>query len=83
MKKADINRRGKGCFDAATKKYRIDNLIFEGCVGSFAVPIDFLVEAFSLYEKGMLPFKGGIGEQPNKIMEVFQLIEARRAEKTK
>ena len=48
-------------------------------MGNFVKPIDFLLEAFSLYEKGVLPFKGNIGEQPNKIMEVFNVIEVRRS----
>jgi hypothetical protein len=79
--KSERKRRTKGCFDYTSKSYRIDNIRYTTCIGSFAVPIDFFVEAFSLYEKGVLPFKGGIGEQPNKIMEVFQLIEVRRSEK--
>ncbi len=74
------NRKSKGCFDTHTKQYLIQNIRYNKCIGNFVVPIDYLVEAFSLYEKGVLPFEGNIGDQPNKIMEVFQLIEVRRAE---
>lgn len=81
MKKTERKRKSKGCFDLTSKKYRIDNIRYNTCIGNFAVPIDFFIEAFSLYEKGVLPFKGNISEQPSKIMEVFQLIEVRRAEK--
>lgn len=81
VKKTEKKRMSKGCFDLTSKSYRIDNIRYNTCIGSFAVPIDFFIEAFSLYEKGVLPFKGSIGEQPSKIMEVFQLIEVRRSEK--
>ena len=81
MKKTEKKRRSKGCFDLTSKDYRIDNIRYNGCIGNFVTPIDFFVEAFSLYEKGVLPFEGTISEQPNKIMEIFQLIEVRRAEK--
>jgi len=43
----------------------------------------YFIEAFSLYEKGMLPFKGNIGDQPNKIIEVFNLISHARRRHTK
>lgn len=81
QKKTLRKRESKGCFDYSTKSYKFDNLIFKTCPGNFVVPIDYFVEAFSLYEKGVLPFRGTIGDQPNKIMEVFQLIEVRRNEK--
>lgn len=29
----------------------------------------------------MLPFKGTLAEQPNKIIEIFHIIEQRREEK--
>ena len=76
--KTKLKRKSKGCFDYTSKKHRIDNVRFYNCIGNHATPIDFYVEAFSLYEKGMLPFKGTLGDQPNKIMVVFQLIEVRR-----
>jgi hypothetical protein len=80
MAKTERARKFKGCFDFKTKSYRIDNVLFDSCVGNYAVPIEYYVEAFRLYEKGVLPFEGGVGEQPNKIMAIFQLIEARRTE---
>lgn len=81
IKKTERKRKTKGCFDFTSKDYRIDNIRYNTCIGSYAVPIDFFIEAFSLYEKGVLPFNGTISEQPNKIMEIFQLIEVRRTEK--
>ena len=81
IQKTERKRKSKGCFDLTSKSYRIDNIRFNKCIGNFAVPIDFFIEAFSLYEKGVLPFQYNIGKQPNKIMEIFQLIEVRRSEK--
>ena len=83
MKKTDRKRKSKGCFDFTSKDYRIDNIRYTTCIGNMAVPIDFLLEAFSLYEKGVLPFKGNLHEQPSKIIEIFNIIEVRRAEKIK
>lgn len=83
VQKTERKRKSKGCFDFTSKNYRLENIRYNTCIGNFSIPIDYFVEAFSLYEKGVLPFKGGVGEQPNKIMEIFQLIEVRRAEKIK
>jgi len=83
VKKTELKRKGKGCFDYKTKAYRLDNIKYNTCIGNFAVPIDYFLEAFSLYEKGVLPFKGTVGDQPNKIMEIFGLIDVRRSEKMK
>jgi len=35
------------------------------------------MDLFSNFEKGVLPFKGKLGQQPAKIIEVFQLIDNR------
>ena len=83
MKKADRNRRGKGCYDYKTKTFQVDNFKLYTCVGNYVKEIDYLVEAFSQYEKGLLPFKGGLGEQPNKIIEVFNLINTVRSKHIK
>ena len=79
--KTERNRKSKGCFDFTSKQYRIDNILYNSCIGNFVTPIDYFVEAFSLYEKGVLPFEGNLGDQPSKIMEIFQIIDVRRTEK--
>lgn len=52
-------------------------------------PVNFYSQAFAVYidlfrhfENGILPFKGGLLEQPNKIMEVFNLIESLKIERS-
>lgn len=74
-------RKPKGCYDYSTKVYRLENILYKTCVGNYNSNIDFLVEAFSKYEKGMLPFKGTLGEQPAKIIDIFHIIEQRRETK--
>ena len=80
MNKAFTNRRSKGCFDYSTKAYRLGNFKYDTCIGNYAKPIDFYIEAFTLFEKGIMPFKGTIAEQPNKIIEVFNIFATRRNE---
>ena len=76
--KTERNRTAKGCFKLGVKSYTIDNILYKSCIGNYVAPIDFYIEAFSLYEKGMLPYLGTLGEQPNKIIEIFQVIDRRR-----
>lgn len=79
----ESRRKGKGCYDYSTKVYRIENILYKSCIGNYNISIGFFMEAFGLYEKGMLPFKGTIATQPNKIIEVFSIIEQRIREKRK
>lgn len=80
IKKSERNRQTKGCFDLKTKSYRLENIRYNNCVGNHVTDVGYLMEAFVMYEKGHLPFQGTIGEQPNKIMEIFDLIYRRRAD---
>jgi len=80
IKKMERNRKAQGCFDYTTKKYRVENIIYKSCLANYSTNINFLVESFAKYEQGMLPFKGSLEEQPNKIIEIFNIIETRREE---
>lgn len=71
----------KGCFDFKTKQYRLENIKYNSCIGNFVTNIDFLVDAFALYEKGIMPFPGELAIQPSKIISIFNIIEVRRSEK--
>lgn len=79
----EAKRRPKGCYDYSTRVYKIENIIYKSCIGNYNNNIDFLLESFSFYEKGMLPFKGTLAEQPAKIIDIFNIIEQRRYEKNK
>jgi len=78
IEKGMRSRRSKGCFDFTSKAYRLENIRYNNCIGNHAVPIDFFMEAFALFDKGIMPFDGALADQPNKIMEVFDLIDRRR-----
>ena len=52
-------------------------------MGNFTANINYLFEAFFKYEQGIMPFNGTLGEQPNKIMEVFSVIDYRKTIKQK
>ncbi len=73
-------RQSKGCFDLKTKSYRLENIRYNNCIGNHVVPIDFIVDAFLHYEKGGLPFEGTLGDQPNKMIEIFDMFHRRRNE---
>jgi hypothetical protein len=52
------------------------------CPGNFTnSSVDYYLDLFIKYESGMLPFKGGIPEQPNKIIELFNIIDYINTEK--
>lgn len=76
-------RRSKGCYDLTTKKYQIENIIYKSCIGNYNINIEFYLESFRKYDSGMLPFTGNLSDQPNKIIEIFNIIEQRRNEKEK
>jgi len=81
--KTQRKRQSKGCYEIGVKAYRIENFKYTNCIGNHTVPVDFITEAFTMYEKGFLPFPGTLGEQPAKIIEIFELIYRRRAEHVK
>jgi hypothetical protein len=68
-------RKLKGCYDFTTKAYKLENIVYKSCVGNFTKNIVYFLEAFSQYEKGMLPYNGSLGEQPAKIIEIFNIID--------
>lgn len=83
QRKSDRKRQSKGCYKLGVKAYLFDSIKFSKCPGNYTKEIEYYLEAFSLYEKGMLPFKGNLGEQPNKIVEIFNIISSRRAKQIK
>lgn len=77
-------QKSKGCFDFNTTSFLIGDpnkeltVKFKGCVGNYtSISVNYFFDLFLNYEKNVLPFKGTLGEQPAKIIEVFQLIERR------
>lgn len=80
MAKTDRKRQTKGCYDYNIRAYRLENFKYDTCIGNYVETMDYFTDAFSLYEKGIMPYVGTLGEQPNKIIELFELIHRRRAD---
>lgn len=72
-----------GCDNRKTDRPRQvnGNLQFHSCYcDHLDHDFGFLMSLFDQYEKGFLPYKGSITEQPNKIMDVFNLISQLKLE---
>lgn len=76
-------RTSKGCFDYTSKSYKIENVVYNSCIGNYTVNIGFYIEAFAKYKLGLLPYDGNLGEQPNKLLEIFNIMEFRKDKKQK
>lgn len=59
-------------------------LNFRTCIGNFVSPAALnMISQYGYFEKGFLPYPGTFLEQPNKIMEAFNMIEAHRLIKSR
>jgi len=71
------HRRKKGCFDYTSQVYVLDDYKYLSCIGNFQdISVRYYWELFQKYEKNILPYKGSLQEQPNKIIEIFNFIDA-------
>lgn len=62
----------------------LDRFEFASCLGNFRdIAVNYYLDLYGKYQRGLLPFKGTICEQPNKIIEIFDLIDEIGAEKAK
>lgn len=83
------SRDMKGCF--GVKKTAMHKIVTDGgksgiqfstCIGNFFdLTVLSLLEMQRQYEKGILPFKGSLAEQPNKVIEAFGVIEKYKYDK--
>lgn len=59
-----------------------EEMSFRSCIGNFTKPqVHALLEAFNRFEQGVLPYAGGLMDQPAKIMAVFDVISAAKAKR--
>lgn len=75
---SDKWRDRKGCFAKDDRvRHRIGNLSFSSCIGNFYDrSVIYLYDLQDKYEKGIMPYKGALTEQPAKIIEAFGVIQA-------
>lgn len=77
-------RKSKGCFDFTTRTFLLDNVKYSSCLGNYTLQgVSYYYELFFNYEKGVLPFEGDLGRQPNKIVEILHIIDTIKKDKTK
>jgi hypothetical protein len=80
LAKVQANMGCKGMKETPIHKIG-DELRFRSCIGNFVSPQVFpLLNVYRMYERGVMPYPGGVMEQPAKIIDVFQTIENHRAE---
>lgn len=73
------SRTAKACTKMSdTAIHNIDReIFFKKCVGNyFTFPVLHWIRAHNHFEKGILPFPGSLMDQPNKAMEVFEVVAA-------
>lgn len=55
--------------------YKLDSLNFYKCLGNYYnESVLYWMKAQRLFESGIMPFSGSLFEQPNKAIEIFDLI---------
>lgn len=76
-------KKVKSCYEPnAKKKYQYENIKYYLCPGNYTSrAVLSCIDLYLNYEKGLLPYKGSLLEQPYKIIQIFQVIEAFRREK--
>lgn len=89
------NRRAKACEEMRdvpvhTVKQNQIVLRYNTCVGNFFSQSAFsLIESYEAFSNGVMPYRGGYFEQPNKYIEAMSLVkgfyafEARRLQEEK
>ncbi len=83
QKHTQKRRAKQSCFfinDRCT--YQLENIKYYTCIGNFYdKSVSSLYEMYTLYTKGVLPYKGALTDQPAKVIEIFQVIDGLRTDK--
>ena len=65
-------------------RYKFGNVSYYKCAGNYTSRIVLhILDLYSSYERGFLPYEGALVDQPYKIIQLFQLIGNFKAEKQK
>lgn len=77
------HRTAKGCYGVSEKPIHVaDRMQFSTCIGNFfSFSALGYIEMHGMYEKGVLPFPGALGDQPNKAIELFGVVKSFKIEK--
>lgn len=75
-------RKSRGC-SAVTRHLvdRIGNIEYYTCLCNFKHPLTHLLLSMSKhYEHGVLPFSGGLLEQPSQVIELLEIVQSAKIE---
>lgn len=73
----------RGCNSKPKQDYLIDGKVADRCPAKTLIPeIKNYIRYYSYYKKGYLPFRGGLTEQPVKILQIFDILESAEIEIT-
>ena len=71
----------RGCDNKPKQDYLIDGKVAERCPAKIILPeIKDYIRYYSYYKKGHLPFRGGLSEQPIKLLQIFDILESEEAD---
>lgn len=66
----------------AHRVFKNNDFIYTKCPGNFySYRAAHFLEVFVHFDKGVLPYPGGLMDQPAKIMDIFSVISAHRQDK--
>lgn len=77
----EAQKKFRGCFGNPVQPYLIDGKPADRCVVKL-LPVEMkdYIRYYEYYKKGLLPFRGGISEQPAKLLDIFDILEAAEME---
>lgn len=74
----------KGCFGLKDRQlHHIERKIyFYTCIGNFfRESVLHWLDMFRAFDKGVMPYQGNLMDQPNKVIEIFRVIESYKQDK--
>lgn len=73
----ETQKKFRGCHGQPVQPYLIDGKPIDRCIAKYLPPaIKEYIRYYGYYKKGFLPFRGGISEQPVKLLDIIDILEA-------
>lgn len=78
-------RQAKACKEVRPSPFlKVGKISYSTCIGNFYnASVIHLLTAFAAYENGVMPYSGSLMDQPNKVIEVFEMIANIKQDKLK
>jgi len=74
----------RGCNSKPKQDFLIDGKVAERCPAKMIIPeMKDYIRYYSYFKKGFLPFRGGVSEQPTKLLQIFDILESAEIEYAK